>query len=192
MYMVKNKCLSCDKKVGSKFNYCPYCGKSLGNMENDEDFGMLGRNDSNGNMQEEIKLPFGMEKIMGSLVKQLERQMGSVDLGNGQRVPKEINIRIAKGNPQMRQVARGASKVIGEPVKISEKEMNRRMNLPKVEVESKVRRLSDTIIYEIETPGVRDKEDVALTELATGIEVRAYSRDKCYVKFIPLKVEIIG
>ena len=152
---------------------------------------MLGRNDSSERMQEEIKLPFGMEKIMGSLVKQLERQMGN-NLNNGQGIPKEISIRIAKGNPQMRQAIQGAPKTIREPVKISDKEANRRMNLPKVEVESKVRRLSDTIIYEIETPGVRKREDVVLTELATGIEVRAYSSDKCYIKFIPLKVEITG
>ena len=63
--------------------------------------------------------------------------------------------------------------------------------MPKVEVESKIKRLGNTIIYEIETPGVKIKGDVVLTELATGLEIKAYSKNKCYVKFIPLKVEVI-
>ncbi|MFH1563606.1 MAG: hypothetical protein ABIF11_09390, partial [Nitrospirota bacterium] len=63
--------------------------------------------------------------------------------------------------------------------------------LPKVEVEAKIRRLADRIIYEIDVPGVGSKADVVVTELATGLEIKAYSRDKCYVKFIPLKVEVI-
>ncbi len=189
--MVKRECKSCAKKVERKFNYCPYCGASFKARQENDNFGMLGRNDSNGKIQEEVKLPFGMDKIMGSLVKQLEKQMNSANPGDSQRMPKEINIRIGKGIPQMKQPVQMAPKTISELPKISEKENERRMNLPKVEVESKIRRLSDTIIYEIETPGVKKKEDIILTELATGIEIRAYSSDKCYMKFIPLKVEVI-
>jgi hypothetical protein len=55
-----------------------------------------------------------------------------------------------------------------------------------------MKRLADRIVYEIITPGVKSKKDVAVAELATGLEVKAYSRNKCYVKFIPLKVEVIG
>ena len=81
-------------------------------------------------------------------------------------------------------------KVTNAPV-VSREENERRMGLPKVEGESRVKRLSDTIIYEIETPGVKKKDSVVLTELASGLEIKAYSKDKCYVKFIPLKVEVI-
>jgi len=31
-----------------------------------------------------------------------------------------------------------------------------------------------------------------ITELETGIEIRAYSKDKCYIKVIPLKVEVLN
>ena len=48
------------------------------------------------------------------------------------------------------------------------------------------------IIYEIETPGVRTKKDVVVAKLASGLEIKGYSEDKCYVKFIPLTVEVIG
>jgi len=62
----------------------------------------------------------------------------------------------------------------------------------KVNAESRVRRLGDVIVYEIKAPGIMNKEDVVVTELETGIEIRAYAKDRCYVKVIPLKVEILG
>lgn len=188
--MLRKKCQSCAKKISKKFSYCPHCGVSFKAIEDREDFGILGRND-NEIIQEELKLPFGIEKIMNSLVKQLEKQMSNVDFKEMQGMPKNINIRIARGVPQMGQVVRMAPQKVEKMPMVSEKENERRMILPKIEVDSKVRRLANSIIYEIETPGVNKKEDVVVTELATGLEIKAYSKDKCYVKFIPLKVEVI-
>ena len=189
--MIKKKCPACEKKIESKFNFCPHCGTSF--KANDNNFGMLGNSDTINKIGNDIKLPFGMEKMMGSLIKQLEKQMGSVNFQDENGIPKGIKIKIAR-NPQMNQIGQVIQqkpKVQEITPKISEKESKRRMALPKVEVESKIKRLSNTIIYEIETPGVKNKEDVVLTELATGLEIKAYSNNKCYVKFIPLKVEVI-
>jgi HSP20 family molecular chaperone IbpA len=190
--MVRKKCSSCERKIESKFSFCPHCGESLNTVRKGNDFGMLGKIDTPG-IQNEIKLPFGMEKMMGSLIKQLEKQMGSMNFEDSSGMPKGIKIRIAR-SPQMGnmgQMIQEKPRIQENVSKISEKELKRRMILPKVNVESKVKRLSNTIIYEIETPGVKKKEDVVLTELATGLEIKAYSNDKCYVKFIPLKVEVI-
>lgn len=187
--MFKKKCPSCEEKIEKKFSYCPHCGASLVESQDGDDFGMLGQNDSTEKTQEEIKLPFGMEKIMNSLIKQLDKQMGTMNLENGKGIPKGIQIRIARGAPQMGQVSGEVHKK-KMPI-IPEKEVERRANLPKVEVESKVRRIADTIIYEIEAPNVRKSSDVVLTKLATGLEIKAYSENKCYIKFIPLKVEVI-
>jgi len=196
--MFKKKCPSCAKKIEKKFNYCPYCGVSFKAGDDQASFGMLGRNDSNERVQEELKLPFGMDKIMNSLVKQLEGQLGNLDMGDGQGLPRGVKIRVARGPAQV-GLARDSGfgirdsekkKVIDMPV-VSDEENERRMGLPKVEGESKIKRLSDTIIYEIAAPGVKKKDDVVLTELATGLEIKAYSKDKCYVKFIPLKVEVV-
>ena len=79
-----------------------------------------------------------------------------------------------------------------EIVQVSEKEAGRRARLKKMEAESRMKRLGDVIIYEIAAPGLKKKEDVVITELATGLEIRAYSRDNCYVKTIPLKVEVLN
>ena len=191
--MIKKKCPSCEKKIESKFSFCPHCGASFSTKVKNNDFGMLGDDNVINKMQNEIKLPFGMEKMMGSLIKQLEKQMGSMNFEGTDGMPKGIKIKIAR-NPQMNQMGQMMQqqpKVKEVIPKLSEKETKRRMTLPKINVDSKVKRLSNTIIYEIETPGVKKKEDVVLTELATGLEIKAYSNDKCYVKFIPLKVEVI-
>lgn len=189
--MLKRKCPSCAKKSERQFNYCPYCGASFMAKQEQNDFGMLGRDDSNNRVQEELKLPFGVEKIMNSLVKQLEKQMDGVNFGNAQGMPKGIKIQIARGAPQMGQMIYGTPQKKKILPSVSDEEAKRRIGLPSVEVESKVRRIADTIVYEIEAPGIQKKEDVVLTELATGLEIKAYSKDKCYVKFIPLKVEVI-
>ena len=186
--MFKKKCPSCAEKVERKFNFCPFCGESFKTRRERSDFGMLGVDDSGNDVKVEQKLPFGMEKIMGPLVKQLEKQMRNMNI---EGMPKGIKINIVRGNPQMRQVVRDAPREKVEAVNVSKEEIDRRMNLKKVEAESKVRRLADRIIYEIDAPGVREKGDVVVTELATGLEIRAYSGEKCYVKFIPLKVEVI-
>ena len=157
-----------------------------------KNFGMLGQDDSGERVQEELKLPFGVEKVMSSLVRQLEKQMGNVNFNNGQGMPKGIKIQIAKGVPQMGQPVGEESQQKKKILpSISSEEAKRRMGLPSVEVGSKMRRLADTIIYEIEAPGIKKKEDVVLTELATGLEIKAYSKDRCYVKVIPIKVEVI-
>lgn len=190
--MFKKKCPSCAKKIEKKFNYCPYCGVSFKAGNDERDFGMLGRNDSTGNVQQNLGLPFGLNGIMNTLIKQLENEIGKMDMDDGQDMPRNIKIRVARG-PGMNQVVQKApeKKIISDVPRVSEKENERRMSLPKVEGESRVKRLGDTIIYEISTPGIRRKDDVVLTELATGLEVKAYSKDKCYVKFIPLKIEVV-
>ena len=190
--MLKRKCPSCAKKIERKFNFCPYCGVSFKARDEQANFGMLGRDDSSERVQEEVRLPFGMNKIMNSLVKQLESQLENMDFGDGQRMPRGVKIRVAR-RPQTGQVIQNApeKKIIDMP-SVSEEENERRMSLSKVEGKSRVKRLGDTIIYEIDTPGVKRKGDVVLTELATGLEIKAYSDKKCYVKFIPLTVEVIG
>ena len=187
--MFKKKCRGCAEKVDRKFNYCPSCGSSL-KVGNGGDFGMLGSSDS-GRVEEELKLPFGVEKIMDSLVKQIEKQLGSMDIDEKTGMPKGLKIQIARG-PMGQHATRGNAPKKKNVVVISREESERRAGLKRVNAESKVKRLGDLIVYEIEAPGLTKKEDIVITELETGIEIRAYSKDKCYVKVVPLKVEILG
>jgi len=186
--MFKKKCPACAKKIDKKFNYCPYCGQSIKSYNEKENFGMLGREDIlENNLVSEVKLPLGLNKIMNSLIKQIEKEMFQDNSSNA--IPKGFKIQIRTGNPQrIQKVSKENHQEILEP--ISFEELNRRKNLKKVEAESKVRRIGDKIIYEISTPGVKMKKDIVITKLESGIEIRAYSKDKCYVKNIPLEVEI--
>jgi len=197
--MFNDKCGRCNRKVKKSFDFCPSCGYRLDGSK--EDYGMLGRNDA-GNFQEDLKLPFGMGKMVNSLVKQLEKQMNEGNM-NGKPgpggMPRGFQVKISTGKPgqvgQMgmpRQNGNGGKEVVEQKrVVISQEEMDRREKLKRVDAKSNVRRLSDRIIYEIEAPGVKSNKDVVISKLATGLEIKAYSDKKCYVKFIPLTVEVI-
>ena len=186
--MFKKKCSACAKNINKDFNYCPHCGTSFKANVEKESFGMLGREDSFGEIQKGLKLPFGMGNIVNSLIKQLEQEMNGRVSSDG---TKGFKIKIAMGQPQMKQSIQKGVKNMEEVSEVSKREVERRASLPKIEVESKVKRLADRIIYEIQAPGVQAKNDVVVAKLASGLEIKGYSKDKCYVKFIPLTVEII-
>jgi len=188
--MFKKKCFSCNKKVEKKFNFCPYCGASFKKKNEEENYGMLGRDDFIPDMQRQAqpKIPLGLNKIMGHLVKQLNKELNNLGNESLQASPKGFSIQISTGKPQIKEVQ-------GRPIKeimnnISEEEIGRRTKLPRAEAESSIRRLADRIIYEVKTPGIKNKEQVIITKLENSIEIKAYSKDKCYYKTIPLKFEI--
>lgn len=200
--MFKKKCPSCARKIEKKFLYCPYCGKSIKMQKEKEDFGMLGREDNVDNdLMSELRLPRGLDRIMGSLMKQIEKDLqksfneGSKDSG----MPKGFKIQIKTGMPNM-SIGNGGEiiqeeenkpkKIISE--KISKEERERRSKLKKVDADSKMRRIGDRIVYEISTPGIKSEKDVSITKLEGGIEIRVYTKDKCYVKTIPLELEIVN
>ena len=185
------KCPGCAKKIERKFNFGPYCGLSFKKQKEGEDFGMIGRDDFAQDFMQgsELKMPFGLDKVMSSLVKQLEKQMSNNN--NNSPMPRGFKIQISTGKPQVQKVHPQKPAQI-QQFQVSPEESEKRQKLPKIPAESRVRRLADRIIYEIPVPGVNSKKDVVITKLAEGLEIKAYSNNRCYVKSIPLKVEIIG
>ena len=103
--MFKKKCPGCKEKVERKFNFCPYCGMSFKKHDEQENFGMLGRDDIvdlERQARQEIKLPFGLNKIMGSLMKKLEKEMSGLDGETG--TPKGFKIQISTGMPHLKRI----------------------------------------------------------------------------------------
>lgn len=198
MNMFKKKCPNCKEKVERKFLFCPYCGISLKKKESAEDFGMLGKDDEIQQAVNQMNLPFGLNGIMNNLIKQLESEMGSMNTNNvGPGMPKGFKIQISTGKPGMNMMPINQQPVAQQPIDtqkedISDKEKLRRASLKKVDAKSSMRRLPEGIVYEIDAPGVKAKKDISITKLAQGIEVKAYSKEKCYVKTIPLKVDILN
>ena len=62
--------------------------------------------------------------------------------------------------------------------------------LPKAEPQTKVRRLTDRIVYEIDLPGINSIKDIILRKLENSIEIKAYAKDKAYFKLIPISLPI--
>ncbi len=187
--MFKRKCPSCAKNLEKSFRFCPYCGESLKRVQEEKNYGVLGKEDSVDLIRDELKLPFGMEKIMNSLIKQLEKKMNEANKSEENNFPRGFKIKISTGNPQMKQILENKSpRVVNN---FTEEQIREKTKLPKIKAESKVKRLSDKIIYEIVTPGVKSPKEVIITKLASGLEIKAYSKDKCYTKFIPLTLEVL-
>lgn len=137
-------------------------------------------------------IPFvggGLGAIFNHLTKQLSKELQNLNLGDGN---KGIEIRFSTGipNQKINRVATSKESLIGEePIEESERE--RRKKLPVFSAESKIRRLPEGLIYEIDVPGVSSKRDVSILKMENSLEVKAYSPDKCYIKTIPLKADIL-
>lgn len=190
--MFDKKCPACAKKIERNFNFCPHCGKSFKVLKEKKDYGVIGKDDfgSLNSFNEEIKLPFGLDKVVNSLMKQLESQMNNQE-NVGRRVPSGIKIKISTGIPSKNSepiVSEEPKREINE--KVSNEEIGRRNKLPKISAESTIKRLGDKILYEIKVPGVKNKRDIVITTLESGVEIRAYSPKYCYIKEIPMTIEI--
>ena len=198
--MFKKKCPSCGKKIEKKFRYCPYCGKSFRQEQEQEDFGMLGREDFL-NAPMDAGFPLGLNRIMASLMKQIDKEFNELEKEDPERVvPHGFKIQISTGNqprierinaPMISENNRGKEKTEKMP-EISLDEMERRAKLKKEEAKSAVRRLADRIVYEIAVPNVKSKKDIVVTKLENGIEIKAYSKDRCFYKVIPIKTKLMG
>ena len=194
--MLKKNCKRCNKKIKKDFNYCPWCGHSFRAQEEKANFGMIGREDySDGNlMSSELKLPFGMGKIFDTLINQIEKEIGHIDNSNIQRKPGGVKIKVIRGGPGSMKNMKRARPMKQLPPKIEqdevpEKELTRRASLPKVEAESRLKRIGDELIFELTVPGIKSKKDLEFRRVEGGIEVRAYTKDLSYTKVLPIKMQ---
>jgi hypothetical protein len=203
----KTNCSKCGKKINDKYDFCPYCGNVIENSE--EDFGMLGKNDSV-KEENEVKLPFGFNTIFNTLMNSLSKEMnelnktGAVQDKNKTGIAKNgisINISSAGNAPPNISVSYlGDGKTNNQKNKkvkeaesrlFSDKKTKEFLNLPKEEPKTDLRRLSKKVVYEIELIGVASIEDVSVTKLENSIEIRAIAKDKAYFKIIPINLPLV-
>ncbi len=189
--MFKKNCNSCGKKIDRKFRFCPWCGKPTKPISQ-EDYGMLGFDDEIRNQEVSNPLSiFGgsLGGVFNQLTKQLTKELKNLDSGEGR--PQGIEIRFSTGRPMQGTLKQESRKDLDSSEPVSGEELERRRNLPVEIAESKIRRLPEGIVYEIDTPGVKTKQDVSILRMENSLEVRAYSRDKCYIKTIPIQVNVV-
>ena len=195
--MFSKRCFKCENKIGRDSNFCPSCGFDLKGKYEQEDYGMLGKNDIS--LEEDKRSPDNfMEKIFNSAMRVLEKQM--------QNLNNEINDPNKKkyqSNPRLnvqffvngQKVLNDNANQIQQPVKIinnmSKDKLKKFSELPKTEPKSRIKRLSDKIIYELIVPAVDSINDVLINQLESSIEVKALSKDVVYSKNLNINLPIL-
>jgi len=213
--MFDKKCKRCARKIERDFEYCPYCGFNIKRDENSRDFGLLGKDDL---IEPDfgINMPFGFNKLFSSLLGQVDKQFREMDKEIGKdtkrkdakpgimsrgisinistETGKKTEIKISGFGPGLGDLAK-IEKIEENPIKlttITEEKARELVKLPREEAETKVRRLSNKIIYEIILPGVKKQEDVFINKLENSIEIKAFSKDKVYFKLLPISLSILS
>ncbi len=205
----KSKCKKCKEKIDSRYSFCPYCGQeTLNGEEKEEDWGMIGRNDFMPPM-DEMKLPMGLNTIFNSLMKNLSKEFDkqlskdNFEINEKSRKVRKDGVSISistfgNGPPKIKVTPLGNDqRLIPEksvetfkPNNFTKEKAKQFSSLLKKEPKTNIRRLSNKVIYELEMPGVKSIEDVSIVKLESSIEIRAISKNKAYVKIIPINLPI--
>jgi len=196
----KKKCKFCGNKVEDSFSFCPHCGHPFPRNEKEEkDYGLLGRNDSiDTNIHDLPSQGFGItdrifnslfNSLMKSLDKQLQNQIKEMEkeIQNSEikTIPNGIRIKIAPLN-----IKQKPKKKVPSKRQITEEQIKKITSLPKVQAKTNVKRLGDKIVYELSTPGVKSIDDILISKLESGYEVKALGNKKVYVNSIPINLVI--
>ncbi len=211
--MLRKRCPKCNNKTGKKNNFCPYCGFSFSqnNLQNNQnDYGFLGKSDSDF-FPEMAGMPMGgsfIEKMIKSTMKMLEKQMNNMEQESNQsnqpkiRMPninENMNVqfyingkRVDFGNFK-KQAQNQANQVKPKQIikQLTKEQESQLSKLPKKEPKSKVRRIGNRVIYELETPGLTSIDDIIINQLENSIEIKAIADKKVYSKTLNVKLPIL-
>lgn len=190
MFDKKRPCTRCRSSIKADFDFCPHCGCDMRNPEKDlREFGLLGKNEfSNAPVVGGGSMGFGIsDKILASLIQQvfkaLESQNGQQGQpGELQAIPNGFQLNIGVG-PQ-KQPARQKIR------KVTEDQLKRMAGAPRVEAKTEIRRLSDRVVYELKAPDVEVAEDVFVSKVESGYEVKAIGKKKVYVNSLQVDLPL--
>jgi hypothetical protein len=211
----KKSCKKCGEKLSKKYSFCPICGTPV-NRKNEEDFGMLGRNDFLENSDSLSTSLFGglsggiMNKMFNNAMKMLEKELQenmksqNPNINNLNNMPrtkfrlmingKEINLNEKNFNEreiQKKELSKGSSKK-AKYNEFTDEQIEKFTKLKKIMPKSHLKRIDDKIIYEIELPEVESLKNTSITRLEDGIEIRALAEKKAYLKRVPLTLPILN
>lgn len=196
------ECPNCDESVKKEHAFCPFCGISLLDAEQEKkDFGLLGRSDDFDLGENGFQLQgFGMfeklfDSVMNGMMKNLDRQF-KAELqeaareegknGNIRVFPNGIKIRISgpvRRVPRQQQTQRAQRK-------IDESQLQRINSLPREKAKSTMKRLGGKLVYEITAPGIETVNDIFISKLESGYEIKAIGKKKIYVNNIPVNLPV--
>ena len=200
--MFEKKCNHCNKKVKRDFEFCPYCANPL--KDRKKDYGLLGKNDDDPTSLVAKESSSIMDKIIGSTVssvmKMFEKEMGNssklennpmkISPGlqlyvNGQRIPIQTGGKNSNENVEEKNQK-------SKPPKISDEVLKNSVKLPRKEAKTKLTRLKDRVIYQLETPGIESLNNIVVNQLENSIEVKAYTKKAVYMKTLKVKLQLMS
>ena len=125
----------------------------------------------------------------------------SISISSFDGMPPEIKVqsfgnapgagREGKINPN-RKNKKGSEEEGIQSVNFSSDKKKKFSNLPHEEPSTNIRRFSDRVVYEINIPGVKSKDDISINILDNSIEIKAVSKDKAYFKLIPISLPLMN
>jgi len=193
-------CSKCGKSIEKDFDFCPYCGNP---SDDNNNWGMLGKNDAMANPFNNIGFPGGFfNKMLGNAMKMIEsemqREIKDINMPNpktkvqlyinGKKIPVNGNIKVVKKKKDPQKPQKETPPLIKTFSKGNQEKFS---NMSKENPETNVRRLSDRVIYEIKMPGIKSIEDVSIRNLENSIEIKAITKGKAYYKVISIGLPII-
>jgi len=207
----KKRCPNCKEKINEKYNFCPYCKASLIDADDEENWGMLGKNDTIPNEKDSLKLPFGFNALFNNLLKNLNNQFKelenpnhkqkspkkptlkkggiSISISTSSGKPPEIRVRSFGNMPEFKKQEEKIKEQTNE-IKLPTSKSNKFLGLPKEEPKTNIRRLANKVVYEIKLPGVKSVEDVSIAQFENSIEIKALAKNKVFSKIIPINLPI--
>lgn len=70
--------------------------------------------------------------------------------------------------------------------------MKKLSSLPRTTAKTKIKRLSDKVIYELAAPGIESPEDIFISKLENGYEIKAIGKKKIYTNSLSIDLPIRG
>jgi len=191
------KCQRCEGKLKEEYSFCPYCRLDLRNPDSEmNEFGMLGKNDNvfgapllgGGGLGLNDSM---FNSILSNVMKMMENQMKNLNVDKND---------FGDSKPEITQLPNGIQIKIGpkkQPVVseqkvrvINDEQRGRMTKLPRGEAKTDVRRLSDKVIYELSTPGVDSVDDIFVSKVESGYEIKAVGKKKVYFNSLQINLPL--
>lgn len=176
MFGKKQECPRCERKMSKDFDFCPHCGCDVRNPQKDmQDYGLLGKDEfSNAPVMGGGTMGLSdtfLNSIFTNLMKALDSQMRAMPSEQG--MPHNIQIKVGVPTPKAPKAVKQRS--------LTSEQQQRMAGVPRVEAKTDVRRLSDKVLYELKTNGVSSIDDVFVSKVESGYEIKAIGKNKVYV-----------
>jgi len=174
------KCNKCGSNINRNFNFCPDCGHNIKQEREMKNYGILGRDNFIPQNNSMPQMPFGLDKMLNSLMGQLNKELGQM----GKEVKINFSSNIPGLNPNINNQERPTLRLRKNI--ITPEKLEKISKLPRQEAKSGTKRIGNTIIYNLEIPGVKSVQDIIINKTESGIEIKAISDKVLYTKTISL------